>query len=98
MPKFQKKPVVIEAVQFINTKQGIAAILRFIPPGIVGLLPSQDGAVNCLSIKTLEGIMRADPGDWIIRGVKGEFYPVKDEIFKETYDPVSAPTSESDGN
>ena len=41
-----------------------------------------------LSIKTLEGTMRADQGDWIIRGVKGEIYPCKPEIFVATYDPV----------
>ena len=39
-------------------------------------------------IHTLEGDMVADPGDWIITGVKGEKYPVKDEIFKLTYEPV----------
>ncbi len=39
-------------------------------------------------IPTLEGMMRAEPDDWIIRGVKGEFYPIKDSIFRETYEPV----------
>ncbi|MEN6401641.1 MAG: hypothetical protein ABFD94_06825 [Armatimonadia bacterium] len=39
-------------------------------------------------ILTLEGPMRADPGDWIIRGVKGEFYPCKPDVFVATYEPV----------
>lgn len=39
-------------------------------------------------IETLEGIMRVNPGDWIIKGVKGELYPCKDDIFKKTYDKV----------
>ena len=42
-----------------------------------------------MEIPTLEGVMRADPGDWIITGVKGERYPVKDEIFKMTYEEVT---------
>lgn len=39
-------------------------------------------------IQTLEGVMKADPGDWIITGIRGEKYPCKDDIFKETYEPV----------
>lgn len=42
-----------------------------------------------LNIETLEGIMRADKGDWIIRGIKGELYPCKDDIFRKTYTEVS---------
>ena len=43
---------------------------------------------RCLIIATLEGEMVAVPGDWIIRGVQGEFYPIKEAIFRETYEPV----------
>ena len=46
-----------------------------------------DEDVCFLSIDTLEGRMRADPGDWIIQGVKGEFYPCKPDIFEATYEP-----------
>lgn len=46
-------------------------------------------ANEVIKIKTLEGVMTAKKGDWIIRGVKGEIYPCKDEIFRETYDFVS---------
>jgi hypothetical protein len=42
-----------------------------------------------VEIKTLEGVMRGELGDWIIRGVQGEFYPCKPDIFEATYDPVS---------
>ena len=45
-----------------------------------------DGHV--IAIDTLEGEMHADPGDWIIRGVQGEFYPCKPDIFEATYEPV----------
>ena len=43
---------------------------------------------DSLLIKTPEGTMRADPGDWIIRGVKGEIYPCKPDIFEATYEPA----------
>lgn len=43
---------------------------------------------DCFLIQTLEGVMRAYPGDWIIRGVKGELYPCKPDIFDATYEPA----------
>lgn len=46
-----------------------------------------------IEIETLEGTMRADPGDWIITGVKGETYPCKPDIFEATYEPVDEATS-----
>ena len=80
MPKFRKKPVVIEAAQFdgYNVYQ-----LKMMYPKQVGMIV--DGY---LEIHTLEGTMRASPGDWIIKGVHGEVYPCKPEIFKATYEAV----------
>ena len=52
-------------------------------------------APDCLDIKTLEGTMRAMPEDWIIRGIRGEFYPCKPDIFAATYEP--APEQEREG-
>lgn len=46
----------------------------------------EDGSVL---IATLEGVMKAKPGDWVVRGVVGEFYPVRDDIFRETYEEAS---------
>jgi hypothetical protein len=43
-----------------------------------------------LDIATLEGVMHAEPGDWIVKGVEGEFYPVKPEIFRKTYEAIKA--------
>lgn len=48
-----------------------------------------------LDIKTLEGTMRADVGDWIIQGVKGELYPCKPDIFAATYEPVIEPSADA---
>ncbi len=93
MPKFRKKPVVIEAVQLLGTTREIAsdepdwyAAARTIDGGEVGSLIWFEGAMR---ITTLEGEMRADIGDWIIRGVKGELYPCKPDIFAATYEPVA---------
>jgi hypothetical protein len=87
MGKYRKKPVVIEAMQWDpSTKEGIADGLRFVKT-TAGLLPGPNGQV--LTIKTLEGIMETQPGDWIIKGVKGEFYPCKPDIFEATYEEVT---------
>lgn len=75
--KFQKKPVTIEAVQF--TGDNFERITNFM--GRIFDPASQE-------IPTLEGNLKADVGDWIIKGVKGEFYPCKPDIFAMTYDPV----------
>ena len=81
MPKFRKKPVVIEAVQY--TGRNAMDILAFAQTSEI----SEDLGGG-IEIPTLEGTMRADIGDWIIRGVKDEFYPIKNDIFLVTYDPV----------
>ena len=80
MGQYRKKPVVIEAVQFRAGEQDsdlawavIAGVLRY----------TEDGTAL---IKTMEGTMEAKPGDWIIKGVKGEIYPCKPDIFAATYE------------
>jgi len=81
MSRYRKKPVVIEAVQWTGSNlQDVAAIGG-------GSEYGQDFLGDDLTIKTLEGEMRASPGDWIIRGVKGELYPCKPDIFEATYEP-----------
>lgn len=85
MPKFRKLPVVIEAVQ--NTSSLAPADLYAFLGGFEGVSVIDP---RCLLIKTLEGDMRANEGDWIIKGVKGEFYPCKPDIFAATYTPVDA--------
>ena len=80
MTQYRKKPVVIEAVQW--TGQNIAEINNF-------AFGHVQGAVNkdcSFLVGTLEGPHTASVGDWIIRGVKGEFYPCKPDIFAATYE------------
>jgi len=80
--KFRKKPVVIDAIQW--TGKNYSEVCRFI-----GYEVSQITTfAGPLVIQTLEGQMLANDGDWIIRGVKGEFYPCKPDIFAATYDAV----------
>jgi hypothetical protein len=78
--KYRKKPVVIEAMQF--TGENAPAMADF----VVGVHAAFGR--DKIIISTLEGDMEASPGDWIIKGVKGEFYPCKPDIFDATYDPV----------
>lgn len=81
MAKFRKKPVVIEAVLWTGEN---ADEFRALSP--VDRTVYIEGPA--LYVKTLEGLMRADVGDWIIRGVQGEVYPCKPDIFAMTYEPV----------
>lgn len=80
--KYRKKPVVVAGMQF---KRGgrITDVVDFV--GFSNVHVDNDGVIY---IKTLEGDMRVDINDWIIKGVKGEFYPCKPDIFEATYDEV----------
>lgn len=83
MARFRKKPVVIEAIYYDGTNfQEISDFTR--TPFVV-----RDEDIGMpLSISTLEGDLLAQPGDMIIKGVKGEFYPCKADIFAATYEAV----------
>ena len=91
MAKFRKKPVVIEAVQW--TGRNDEEIALFCPVAELNVGP-QVCQPECF-IRTLEGTMIADHGDWIIRGVKGEFYPCKPDIFDATYESAWPAVSET---
>jgi len=80
MTKFRKKPTIIDAIQFNGENiNDVKAFLDF------NTVIQYD---KSFLIKTLEGNMRVSPGDWVIKGVLGEFYPCKDEIFKLIYEEV----------
>lgn len=95
MSKFRKKPVVIEAIQF--TGHNSTEIMLFVGQKLqCSEVPHEverehyDIPNDAYSIKipTLEGVMTGIRGDWIIKGVKGEFYPCKPDIFEKTYEAV----------
>lgn len=82
MAKYRKKPVVIEAVRW--TGKNFDEVAELGDDVFVSY-----GTENAhLEIKTLEGRMTASLGDWVIRGIKGEVYPCKDDIFRATYEEV----------
>lgn len=84
MPRYRKKPVVIEAVKWDGD-------LTTVEPLLVGSTCDQieqDFLDPSLVIRTLEGKMTANVGDYIIKGVKGELYPCKPDIFEATYEPA----------
>lgn len=81
MQKFKKKPVVIEASQFTQEVLNADHPSDLHIPGVI-YCPLHKTA----TIETLEGTMTAQLGDWIIRGVKGELYPCKPDIFEATYE------------
>ena len=85
--KYRKKPVVIEAIQFIDTPERLEELSKFIdnqPLRVDYKNPNKP----VLKLQTLEGEHIASVGDIIIKGVKGEFYPCKPDIFEKTYEPV----------
>jgi hypothetical protein len=91
MGTYRKKPVVIEAVQLC--RDNLKEVETFLAGEVLPSFYSRRSDFNInwgnstVHIHTLEGVMKAEPGDWIIKGVKGEFYPCKPDIFAATYEP-----------
>lgn len=84
--KFRKKPIVVEAIRFLGPfsidEMDIAWGKSFFDNNLYS------SKFNCLRCDTLEGHTIANVGDWIIKGIKGEFYPCKPDIFEATYEKV----------
>lgn len=92
--RYRKKPVVIDAWQFMPDKIDIPEWVHlswFCEEVIRGPFNSTRRGSPIVQIPTLEGTMTARIGDWIIRGVNGEVYPCKPDIFEKTYEPEEAP-------
>lgn len=96
MDRYRKRPVEVEAVQWGGTADGATPIIDWVLSGgstanYVCSDPDRCTAnsgdtSHSIIIRTLEGDMTASVGDWIIRGVEGEFYPCRDDIFRATYE------------
>jgi hypothetical protein len=90
--KYRKKPVVIEAIQW--TGKNLSEITAFCGDQETHTIHDaawevgRGAPIVRMTIKTLEGDMTATPGDFIIKGVNGEFYPCKPDIFAKTYEPA----------
>src|SRR5574338_445840 len=94
--RFRKRPIVVEAMHFDGTIKSATRICcwandsRSLDDDPCCSFISHDGDntfAHDFQVDTLEGPLEVAPGDWIIKGVKGEFYPCKPDIFKATYEP-----------
>lgn len=83
--KYRKKPIVIEAVQYVK---GDESFFDWIKAEKVSYFYRCEQGGNKLMVKTLEGDMHVSPDDFLIKGIKGEFYPCKPDIFEATYEKV----------
>lgn len=88
MAKYRKKPVVIEAVQFTGTGESCSEVSNFFGGTRTRIATWKGCTYDGGFINTLEGRMEFGKGDWIIKGVNGEFYPCKPDIFAKTYEPA----------
>lgn len=93
MHKFQKKPITIQAVQW----DGRAGTIFPMAPFENATKAPEVNEDGTLDIATLEGVMKADVGDFIIKGLAGEVYPCKEDIFWKTYDQVDQADSPKEG-
>lgn len=87
MARYRKKPIVVEAVQLpprgVEPSDEVIDFMQAAPDDTI--VSDYDEGV---AIETLEGVMRGDPEDYIIKGVNGEYYPCKPDIFEKTYEKV----------
>lgn len=87
---YRKKPIEIQAIHFDGTGESCTAVTEFLGGSYAGNARWNHTTNTGGVILTLEGEMTFSPGDWIVRGIKGEFYPVRADVFEATYEPVDA--------
>ena len=83
--RYRKKPIEINAIQFLGDDKNIKECMDFCP-ALMCQTYGLNKANNTFMIKTLEGNMTCSKGDWIVEGINGEFYPIKNDIFEKTYE------------
>ena len=86
--QYRKRPVVIEAMKYtgLNASEIIAWAHKGLPAIANSIIVRDVGGL--LNVRTLEGEMMAERTNWIVKGIKGEFYPVREDIFEATYEKV----------
>ncbi len=82
--KYRKRPIIVEAFQYLPDSENNFACPDWFKMDGISYPPDE----IYIEIQTLEGLMIARPRDWVIRGIKGEEYPCKPDIFEATYEPV----------
>lgn len=86
MKRYRKKPIVVEVIQY--TKDNLDTILKTVAGSYMYAGIPNTSVKEHLRIPTLEGVMESNIGDYIIKGIRGEFYSCKKDIFEETYEEV----------
>lgn len=86
--KYRKKPVIIDAIKFLDSDCGMHSTITGLELLGFNVVDNLKEDPLRIEIETLEGTMCAFPGDYIIKGVNGEFYPCKEDIFLKTYEKV----------
>ena len=87
--KYRKKPVVVEALQWDGTRAGVDTVRAWAPDlNTISLVTNRLNEVTSWRIGTLEGLHTVSKFDFIIKGVAGEYYPCKPDIFRATYDSI----------
>jgi len=89
MARYRKRPVVIDAIRYDGPGPSLDDVFAWVRDLSVGEDAMYHTSARGFVIRTLEGDMRVEPGDWVIRGVKGEYYPCKSDIFEATYEAVT---------
>lgn len=84
--KYRKKPIVIEAMQWDGKTETGEAIIAWTNKAAGWDCHWDDISMRELTVDTLEGTVEVSHGSWIIKGIQGEFYPCRDDIFRATYD------------
>lgn len=86
--RVKKKPIQVEAVRLSQDQIDLEEIMEWSTKKRPIIIIKSDNVVQYVDIWTLEGTMKANVGDWIIKGINGEVYPCKDEIFLKTYEII----------
>ena len=85
---YRKKPIIVEAVQWNGTQESFLEILEELGDKGIGMSHDLKSFNVSFHVNTLEGTMNARKGDWIVKGIAGEIYPVQNDIFLATYEAV----------
>lgn len=86
--KFKKKPVIIEALKITGSDKNLDELIDFMGHSFEGASMNTKNKTAQVYIKTLEGTMTAKQGDYVIKGIKGEFYSCRGDIFKKSYEAI----------
>lgn len=90
---YRRKPVVLEAMQWDGTVASATAVIDWVLTSGGTIRYHDESELPALAVDAIGGTVTAQAGDWIMRGVKGEFYPCQPDIFEATYEPAEAPVA-----